>query len=354
MQAAAAALDALLPLDGELSNLAALQEALATLQAAGSTDSYVPNAVADLAAVRAVALDVGDIAATLRALQSDYSAAEPCMVALLERAAAINATCLTLPAALQADVALLGSARDALSALMKSPGSSPVALADTLDASLPLAIVDAALAQLATAVSLRETIASADLPTAMGDLQAVAASLNASAGQLETASDGMSTYLATFPTGGAPPAAWAAASALVRAAGLEVGAAAAQAPANTSVLDQAPTLLALLPDLHAALVGQEGVIAGMAGQLDSVPDVAPHLATLGELSSVYSGLPQPPSRLAEQAQAELAAIVQGAEEASAAAGWVGRERACKADGCAAGSSWHACHMHTCLPSSSFP
>lgn len=239
MQAAAAALDALLPLDADLADLASLQAALAALQAAGTTDSYVPDAVADLAAVRAVALEVGDIAATLRALQGDYATAEPCMAALLERAAAINATCLTLPAGLAADVALLASARDALAALMESPGSSPAALADTLDASLPLPTIDAALEQLATAVSLRETIAGADLPTAMDDLQAVAASLNASSGQLEAASDGLTAYLAMFPAGGAPQAAWAAAAALVQAAGVEVGAAAAQVPADTTVIDQA-------------------------------------------------------------------------------------------------------------------
>lgn len=69
LQAAADALDVLLPLDDALEELAALQAAVDTLQAAAATDAYVPTALDDLAAVRAVAANVTGIAGQLRALQ---------------------------------------------------------------------------------------------------------------------------------------------------------------------------------------------------------------------------------------------------------------------------------------------
>lgn len=69
LKAAADALDALLPLGSRLDAVASLRAALATLHAAGTSDAYVPEAVADLQTVEGVALSVGAIADTLRALE---------------------------------------------------------------------------------------------------------------------------------------------------------------------------------------------------------------------------------------------------------------------------------------------
>lgn len=69
LQAVADALEALLPLDAALAELAALQDAVDTLQAAATTDAYVPTALDDLVAVRAVAANVTGIAGQLRGLQ---------------------------------------------------------------------------------------------------------------------------------------------------------------------------------------------------------------------------------------------------------------------------------------------
>lgn len=72
-QAASAALDALSALlsslDAGLASLASLQAALGTLHAAGTADGYVPQAVADLEALRGGALQVAAIAGALRAVQ---------------------------------------------------------------------------------------------------------------------------------------------------------------------------------------------------------------------------------------------------------------------------------------------
>lgn len=69
MAAVLGALGALLPLDEAMADLAGLQDALATLHAAGTTDGYVPAAVDDLAALRGMAVDVLAITGTVRALQ---------------------------------------------------------------------------------------------------------------------------------------------------------------------------------------------------------------------------------------------------------------------------------------------
>lgn len=46
-----------------------MRAALATLHAAGTSDAYVPDALADVQAVQGVAQSVGAIADTLRALE---------------------------------------------------------------------------------------------------------------------------------------------------------------------------------------------------------------------------------------------------------------------------------------------
>lgn len=69
LKAAADALSAMLPLDGSLQSLVDLRAALTVLQAAGTTDAYIPSTVADLQAVQGVAEDVAAISGTLRTLQ---------------------------------------------------------------------------------------------------------------------------------------------------------------------------------------------------------------------------------------------------------------------------------------------
>lgn len=99
------------PLSDKLAALPSLRAALETLQAAASTDSYVPRAVDALAAVRGVGLEMQAISSTLRALQDNYSAASPCMVVLLERVDHINRSVLVLPAGLAGNVELLRQAQ---------------------------------------------------------------------------------------------------------------------------------------------------------------------------------------------------------------------------------------------------
>ncbi len=115
LSAARATLFALLatqqPLSDKLAALGDLAGALQTLQAAGTTGSYIPDAVAALTAVRGVALSVGAIAATLRALQGNYSAAAPCIRALLGRAQHVNTSVLLLPPEIDRPAALLADAQ---------------------------------------------------------------------------------------------------------------------------------------------------------------------------------------------------------------------------------------------------
>lgn len=69
LKAAADALSALLPLDDSLQSVVDLRAALTVLQAAGTTDAYIPSAVADLQVVQGVAEAVAAISNTLRTLQ---------------------------------------------------------------------------------------------------------------------------------------------------------------------------------------------------------------------------------------------------------------------------------------------
>lgn len=114
LSAARAALSALLatpqPLSDKLAAVSDLAGALQTLQAAGTTDSYIPDAVAALTSVRGVAQSAGAIAATLRALQGNYLAAAPCIAALLGRAQHVNTSVLVLPAEIDRPAALLADA----------------------------------------------------------------------------------------------------------------------------------------------------------------------------------------------------------------------------------------------------
>ena len=71
----------------------------------------MPDAVAALAAIRAVAVDMQAISATLRALQGGYAGAAPCMLQLLERVDHVNQSVLALPAGLRGDVELLRRAK---------------------------------------------------------------------------------------------------------------------------------------------------------------------------------------------------------------------------------------------------
>lgn len=110
------------PLADKLAGLAALRAALGTLQAAGSSDAYVPDALAALADVRGVALDAEELSGVLRALQGNYTTAAPCVAALLQRAAAINSTVLVLPEELAQPVELLREAevrREGISTVMQ-------------------------------------------------------------------------------------------------------------------------------------------------------------------------------------------------------------------------------------------
>lgn len=115
LAAARSALSALLatpePLPGKLAALSDLADALQTLQAAGTTDSYIPNAVAALEDIRGVAADTSSIAAALRALQGSYTAASPCIAALLSRAQHVNNSVLVLPAEIDHPAALLADAQ---------------------------------------------------------------------------------------------------------------------------------------------------------------------------------------------------------------------------------------------------
>ena len=99
------------PLAAKLAALPSLRAALAMLQAAATTDRYVPDAVAALAAIRGVALDMRTLSSTLRALQSGYAAAAPCMLQLLERVDHVNRSVLALPPGLRGDVELLRQAK---------------------------------------------------------------------------------------------------------------------------------------------------------------------------------------------------------------------------------------------------
>jgi len=111
LAAARAALSALLtspqPLAGKLAGMAALRGALGVLQSAGTSDSYVPDALAALSALRQVARDAADLASALRGVQANYTAVAPCMAALLQRAERVNSTVLVLPPAVAASVELL-------------------------------------------------------------------------------------------------------------------------------------------------------------------------------------------------------------------------------------------------------
>lgn len=115
LEAAQDALQALLTtpqsLASKVAGLADLQSALQILDAAGGTDSYVPDAVAALAATRGVVLDARAIAGTLRGLQAQYTTAAPCITALLSRAARINSTVLQIPQELYRPVTLLQAAQ---------------------------------------------------------------------------------------------------------------------------------------------------------------------------------------------------------------------------------------------------
>jgi hypothetical protein len=113
--AARNALSALLaspqPLAAKLAALPSLRAALVMLQAAATTDRYVPDAVAALAAIRGVALDMRTLSSTLRALHSGYAAAAPCMLQLLERVDHVDRSVLALPPGLRGDVELLRQAK---------------------------------------------------------------------------------------------------------------------------------------------------------------------------------------------------------------------------------------------------
>lgn len=64
-------------------------------------------------------------------------------------------------------------------------------------------------------------------------------------------------------------------------------------------------MLDLLPGLHTRIEAQQASIQSALTSLDSLPDVAPHLASLAGMQAVYARLPQPPRALAEQAEQQL-------------------------------------------------
>ncbi len=92
LSAVADALAAMLPLTDSLTALVDLRAAVTVVQAAGTTDAYVPTALADLKAVKEVADAVAAIAGTLHTLQVSRQQGE--------RAACTHWSCL-LPQALQ-------------------------------------------------------------------------------------------------------------------------------------------------------------------------------------------------------------------------------------------------------------
>ncbi|KAL4425271.1 hypothetical protein ABPG75_009287 [Micractinium tetrahymenae] len=313
LAAARSALSALLaapqPLSDKLAALGDLAGALQTLQAAGTTDSYIPDAVAALTGIRGVALNVSAISAALRALQGNYTAAAPCVAALLGRAQHVNASVLVLPPEIDRPAALLADAQASLSGLMNAT-SPPASLADGLDAALPLAQVEAALAMMQLAVGIRSSIQGLGLPAIIAALQAAQGNLTAAQPQLTSAQSAMDSYAATYGlAGGMPAGGWSALAAGVQAAGAAVGAAAGQLPANSTAFSQASALRPQLPTVYAIVAAQQSKVAGMQGLLGSVPDVTPYLASLGGLEATYAALPQPPRQLALDAQAAIDDIV---------------------------------------------
>ncbi|KAL4435639.1 hypothetical protein ABPG77_002602 [Micractinium sp. CCAP 211/92] len=296
LSAARATLFALLatqqPLSDKLAALGDLAGALQTLQAAGTTDSYIPDAVAALTAVRGVALSVDAIAATLRALQGNYSAAAPCIRALLGRAQHVNTSVLLLPPEIDRPAALLADAQASMSALMSST-PSPADLASALDAALPLTQVEGALAMMQLAVGIRATIQGMGLPAAIAALQAARGNLTAALPQLAAAQNAMDSYAATYgSSGGMSAGGWAALAAGVSA------------------------LQAQLPAVHAVLASQHSAVAGMQGRLGGmIPDVSPYLASLAGMQATYDALPQPPHKLAADAQAAIQDIVGSMQQA---------------------------------------
>lgn len=83
-------------------------------------------------------------------------------------------------------------------------------------------------------------------------------------------------------------------------------------------------MLDLLPGLHSRIVARQTSISGVLASLDSLPDVAPHLASLAGLRGVYAQLPQPPSALAERAQRELEGLLAGVDQVGGLAGAASR------------------------------
>lgn len=137
-------------------------------------------------------------------------------------------------------------AQASLASLMSSP-KPPAELADDLDAALPLATVDAALAIMQPAVSIRSSIQDLDLAAISTALQAAQDSLSSAQTQLESVSASMDSYLATYsPAGGMPPTMWQSLVDAVQAAGDAVQGAADQVPSTTNVFNQACHCCALL------------------------------------------------------------------------------------------------------------
>jgi len=79
---------------------------------------------------------------------------------------------------------------------------------------------------------------------------------------------------------------------------------------------QATQLQGRLPGLHASLTGQQGTVSSMQGQLASVPDVTPYLASLDSIADVYDELPQPPSKLTTDVQKGVESIVAEVQQVS--------------------------------------
>ncbi|KAI7843414.1 hypothetical protein COHA_002892 [Chlorella ohadii] len=322
LSAAADALAAMLPLTDSLTALVDLRAAVTVVQAAGTTDAYVPTALADLQAVKEVADAVAAIAGTLHTLQDNYTVSQPCLAALLDRAADINATMLLLPDGLDGKVALLQQAQDSLGGLLGDPAypSAPTSLADQLDSALPLDTVSAALSQLQAADAVRGSIAGLGLQAAADGLLAAKQALQGSEAQLEAALAAAQAYVTVYPSGGGPAAEWAGLVAALQAAASAASAAVGQAPTDASWADQASGLLLVLPELHSAIQQQQGRLDSIASQLDAqLPDVQPYLDSLEGLQGTFGQLPLQPSQLALDAQAEVEALVQGVEQSLDAA-----------------------------------